>query len=159
MHLPHSSLVVYEYQALAVVDQPVAASLHPPTPPSAPPGTAAGARGSNGRACLKADAIDLCRLSIVTVQALHVRNLQTAHKLGTPVDGEWHLMKPAGACMSALSLTLSFSCVSRTALPSGFLRQAWPSLRNRRTTERSYRKHAPPAKWTLLNISHVTWSS
>ena len=43
------------------------------------------------------------------------------------------------------AITLSFSCVSRTARPSGLRRQSCPSLRNSRTTERSYRKHAPPA--------------
>jgi hypothetical protein len=106
---------------------------------------------------LQSDVLRLVAMRVVAIEHVHVAHLQ--QQPGTVSAMSLLLLRlqecqPPGQHIRRKSGTLSFSCVSRTVLPSAFFRQLCPSLRKKRTARRSNRNTEPPAQ-KVIRLCHV----
>ena len=88
-------------------------------------------------------ALLLVRMCIIAIEDIHIAHLQPKMILS---NGPHVALSKSKKPRLNTKTTLSFSCVSRTVLPSAFFLQLCPSLRKNLTAFRLKRKREPPAK-------------
>lgn len=89
---------------------------------------------------------------------LSVHSSNSAYLCYPPVKKPLHscrlLIRRSEGCTSCR--TLSFSCVSRTVLPSAFFLQLCPSLRKKRKVFRLKRNTLPPANCVYTTVTRTS---
>ena len=95
--------------------------------------------------CTPKKGTDLQPILLIGVSIVAIEHVLAAHLCKVSKEDGWSGNATNIGRTVTPTLTLSFSCVSRTVLPSAFFLQLWPSLRKNRRVFLLNKKRLPPA--------------